>query len=178
MWISGTTQYALRAVLHVAEHGREGPVRVEAIAEALKMPRNYLSKTLHALARAGVLRSGRGPRGGFQLAVDAHTLTLAQVAAPFDDLAQRHCLLRQQSCGLRSQCAAHARWEQISSSLTAFFGDTTIADLLQRPRDAADDMPATSRRGATTREVSLTTPEPPKSRPPKRRTSSRSQRPR
>ena len=67
MWISGTTQYALRAVLFVAEHGSDEPVRVDAIAAALNVPRNYLSKTLHTLARAGVLRSGRGPRGGFQL---------------------------------------------------------------------------------------------------------------
>ena len=35
VWISGTTQYALRAVLFVAEHGSEEPVRVDAIAAAL-----------------------------------------------------------------------------------------------------------------------------------------------
>lgn len=145
MWISGTTQYALRAVLHVAEHGEAAPVRVDEIAEALGVPRNYLSKTLHALARAGVLRSGRGPRGGFQLAESPSTLTLARVAAPFDDLAQRHCLLRQQACGVRSACPAHARWEEISTSLTAFFGETTIEDLLRRHTTTSTTPPNTTR---------------------------------
>lgn len=143
MWISGTTQYALRAVLHVAQHGALEPVRVDEIAAALDVPRNYLSKTLHALARAGVLRSGRGPRGGFQLAESPATLTLGRVAAPFDDLAQRHCLLRQQACGVHT-CPAHGRWEAISASLTAFFSETTIDDLL-RGRSAGIEPPAQTR---------------------------------
>lgn len=130
MWISGTTQYALRAVLFVAEHGAEAPVRVDAIATALNVPRNYLSKTLHALAHAGVLRSGRGPRGGFQLAAPPHEITLARVAAPFDDLAERTCLLGRKSCGWKNPCSVHPRWEAVSNSLQAFFRDTTIADLL------------------------------------------------
>jgi Rrf2 family protein len=130
MWISGTTQYALRAVLFVAEHGTNEPVRVDAIAAALNVPRNYLSKTLHSLARANVLRSGRGPRGGFQLADPPDEISLARVAAPFDDLSARSCLLGRTSCGWRSPCSAHPRWEQVSNALQAFFRDTTIADLL------------------------------------------------
>lgn len=136
MWISGTTQYAIRAVLYVAEYGGAVPLHVDNISHALGVPRNYLSKTLHSLARAGVLRSERGPRGGFQLAELPERLTLARVAAPFDDLAQRHCLLRQQTCGARTACPAHVRWEAISASLTEFFGKTTIADLM-RPDSAA-----------------------------------------
>ena len=130
MWISGTTQYALRAVLFVAEHGSEEPVRVDAIATALNVPRNYLSKTLHTLARAGVLRSGRGPRGGFQLASPPDEISLARVAAPFDNLASGGCLLGRASCGWKNPCSVHPHWEAVSSSLQSFFRDTTIADLL------------------------------------------------
>jgi Rrf2 family protein len=135
MWISGTTQYALRAVLFVAEHGADEPVRVDAIAEGLNVPRNYLSKTLHALARAGVLRSGRGPRGGFQLAGKPEEISLARVAAPFDDLASRSCLLGRSSCGWKNPCSVHPHWEEVSNALQAFFRDTTIADLLGRIAD-------------------------------------------
>jgi Rrf2 family protein len=147
MWISGTTQYAIRAVLHVAEHGAAEPVRVDDIARALNMPRNYLSKTLHALARAGVLRSGRGPRGGFQLAAAPDALSLARIAAPFDDLGSRRCLLGRPSCGWKSPCSVHARWEEVSNALQAFFRETTIADLLgevaSRPGTAPHhDVPA------------------------------------
>jgi len=76
MWLNSTAQSALRAVLHIAEHAGRGAVRVDDIAASLHCPRNYLSKTLHALTRAGVLRSTRGPRGGFQLAEPPERLTL------------------------------------------------------------------------------------------------------
>ncbi|MEK6688644.1 MAG: Rrf2 family transcriptional regulator, partial [Gemmatimonadota bacterium] len=54
-----TAEYALRAVLHIAS--KPDLVRVATLAEELDIPRNYLSKTLHQLARAGILQSTRGP---------------------------------------------------------------------------------------------------------------------
>lgn len=130
MWISGTAQYAIRAVLHLAQHGQDEPLRVEAIAEALDVPRNYLSKTLHTLARAGVLRSGRGPRGGFQLADDPRAISLVRVTAPFDDVGTRLCLLGRSACSWKNPCAVHPRWEAVSLALMEFFRTTTVADLL------------------------------------------------
>lgn len=155
MWISGTAQYAIRAVVHVALHGQDEPVRVDAIAEALEVPRNYLSKTLHALARAGVLRSGRGPRGGFQLAGEPRALTLAQVTAPFDDVGTRRCLLGRTTCNWKNPCSVHPRWEAVSLSLQEFFRTTTVADLLGeialRPAMApAADRGVTARAAART----------------------------
>lgn len=137
MWISGTSQYAIRAVVYIATHGTDAPVRVGPIAAALDVPRNYLSKTLHRLAQAGALRSVRGPRGGFQLAVPAARLTLARVAAPFDEVGERHCLLGRAQCGDRRPCAAHGRWADVSDSLQAFFRDTTVADLMNDVSAAA-----------------------------------------
>ncbi|MBL8962327.1 MAG: Rrf2 family transcriptional regulator [Gemmatimonadetes bacterium] len=156
MLLSGTTQYAIRAVVHVAEHAVDEPLRVDEIAAALDVPRNYLSKTLHQLVRAGVLRSGRGPRGGFQLAEAPEALTLARVAAPFDDLAQRKCLLGRATCTSRSPCSAHGRWEKLSSAMLAFFGRTTIADLMAEIAERPSTAPANDRRAskATARKAS------------------------
>ena len=59
--LSRTAEYALRAVLFLADRGE--PTNVELIAERLDVPRNYLSKILHRLAREGVLSSTRGQGG-------------------------------------------------------------------------------------------------------------------
>lgn len=134
MWISGTSQYAIRAVVYVATHGAEAPVRVAPIAEALGVPRNYLSKTLHQLARAGILRSERGPTGGFQLVSAPEALTLAQVAAPFEAVGERHCLLGRTQCSGRAPCAAHHQWRAVAQELQGFFAGTTIRDLMPTPR--------------------------------------------
>jgi Rrf2 family protein len=131
--LSQTAEYALRAVLYLAEQGDAGPVRVGEMAAALKIPQNYLSKTLHVLARRGVLRSERGKAGGFQLAVDPDRLRLHAVIAPFDRLEQRRrCLLGRAECSDRAACAAHARWKEAADTVATFFRETTVADLSPR----------------------------------------------
>ena len=73
--ISQTSDYALRAVLVLAS--KQGHLRADEIADSTGAPRNYLAKTLNALAKAGILRSARGPKGGFYLAVSPASLTIA-----------------------------------------------------------------------------------------------------
>jgi Rrf2 family protein len=130
MIISQTAQYALRAVVHLSEHGSEGPLRVDDIAGALAVPRNYLSKILHVLARVGLLSSSRGPNGGFELARPPEELLLADVLEPFGALPdERRCLLGQEVCSDRDPCLAHERWKGVSAAVRDFFNRTTVAEL-------------------------------------------------
>lgn len=130
MWLSSTAQQAIHAVLYIAGRGTEGPVRVDEIAEVLECPRNYLSKTLHALVRAKVLRSERGPKGGFQLCSAADRLTLSRVVAPFEPVAERRCLVGRPHCSDVNPCAAHRRWLNVAARVDEFFTTTTVASLL------------------------------------------------
>ena len=130
--LSQTAEYSLKAVLYLAEHALECPVRVRDTADALGISRDYLAKIMHQLVRAGVLRSARGKRGGFGLAVPPTELTLLAVVGQFDQIEQRRsCLLGRPECSDGSACSAHHRWKAVSEQLTAFFRETTIADLLQ-----------------------------------------------
>lgn len=131
--LSQTTEYALRAVLHIASQPDGTPVRANALASAIGVPQNYLSKTLHQLARAGILTSTRGPTGGFQLAVPAPSLTLQRIASTFEPTPPRRCLLGQGICGQNPSCRAHATWAPIATALQTFFGTTTVADLTRTP---------------------------------------------
>ena len=67
--LNQTADHALRALLAIARHGGERPLRVEEVAGLTGAPRNYLGKTLGGLVKAGLLQSSRGPLGGFSLAV-------------------------------------------------------------------------------------------------------------
>lgn len=130
MILSQTAVYALKAVMHLAEAGAGTPQRVDDIASALDVPRNYLSKILNGLVRSGVLHSTRGPGGGFALASDPSGLSLADVIQPFDDIAHDSgCLLRRERCNESSPCAAHGRWKSVSTSVKTFLLDTTIQDM-------------------------------------------------
>lgn len=130
--LSRTAEYALRACLHLARHGGDGPVRADAVAETLDVPRNYLSKILHALGREGILDSTRGPRGGFELARPAEELTLARIVGHFDPAyldEEGRCILGKMRCSDRDPCAAHHRWKEVAVRMRAFFRDTTLSDL-------------------------------------------------
>jgi Rrf2 family iron-sulfur cluster assembly transcriptional regulator len=107
-------------------------VRVDDIAGALNTPRNYLSKTLHALARAGVLQSTRGPKGGFQLSAAPDRLWLSEVIAPFQPVGERRCLVGRENCSEADPCRAHHRWSQVAAGVEAFFAQTSVADLLRQ----------------------------------------------
>jgi hypothetical protein len=63
--LSQTAEHAIRAVLFLAQRAPGEPVAPDAIADALGAPRNYLAKTLNALARQGIVSSMRGPDAYF-----------------------------------------------------------------------------------------------------------------
>jgi Rrf2 family protein len=141
MWLSSTSQSAIRAVVYVAGRGQDGPVRVDEIARSLRSPRNYLSKTLHLLTRAGVLRSARGPKGGFQLTERPERVVLSRVIAPFEPPSERRCLLGRPECGGAHRCFAHDRWTRTAALVEDFFARTTVADLLAEERSGAALVP-------------------------------------
>lgn len=131
MQLSQTAEYALRAVLAIAKEANGRAVGAARIAEELGIPANYLSKTLHQLARAGILESTRGKLGGFRLARPGARITLLEVVGEFDDIrGKRSCLLGRTTCSDHSPCIAHHRWKEVAETQAAFFRNTTVADLV------------------------------------------------
>ena len=129
--LSGTAEYALRAVVYIARRGTEVPVQADDLAEAVDVPRNYLGKVLHQLVRAGILQSSRGKNGGFKLARDPKDLTLLEIASLFDRLeGRRHCLLGRPECSDTNPCPVHHRWRETSEQISRFFRETTLADVI------------------------------------------------
>jgi Rrf2 family transcriptional regulator, iron-sulfur cluster assembly transcription factor len=153
--LSSTSDYALRAILVLAQATDDRPLRADQIARATGSPANYLAKTLNALAKAGLVTSTRGPFGGFVLAIPAAELSLARIVNCFDEpRPQTRCLLGNAPCDQRHPCTAHGRWTAIKEARRAALADTTVADLLggfsaSRNQTAVDAAPGRARRGAT-----------------------------
>lgn len=123
------------------------PVRVVELVDIVKAPANYLSKTLHLLARAGLLQSTRGPLGGFRFAEDPSEVTLDRVLAVFAPSTEQRCLLGHGKCGHNPGCTVHERWMPVAATMREFFSTTTVADLVDRDRRS---LPPRRRRAATT----------------------------
>jgi Rrf2 family protein len=153
--ISKTAEYALRAVIHLASESVGRPTRAHEIADALDVPSNYLSKILHALARVGILTSGRGPRGGFMLAKPADELRLADLLEALDpSLLQSDCLLGEANCSDETACAVHDKWKRVRDPVCRFFRETTVAEVVDGLPGAVSavktdvDIVATAKRNA------------------------------
>lgn len=128
--LSNSAEYALKAALYIAG-SPDAPVRATEASENLGIPRNYLSKILHELARAGVLGSTRGRTGGFILARPADEIPLIEVVNRFDSIGRTQglCLMKSTSCNENQPCAAHDRWAAVQDAVLKFFTETTLADL-------------------------------------------------
>lgn len=129
-FMSRTAEHAVRAILHLAVNGPD-PVKSANIASELGAPANYMSKTLHALAGAGIVESRRGPSGGFTLAADPESLTLADIIEVVDDPAPKDaCLVSSARCSDRTPCHLHAPWKTVSNRVWRPLRETSVADLL------------------------------------------------
>lgn len=136
---SRTSEHALRAVLYIARH-HPSPCTADQIAAGLAAPQNYMSKTLHELARRGILNGTRGPKGGFTLAMPVDKITIGTIVDCFD--ARRTvgvCLLGGRPCNPLSPCEVHLRWTQLSTAARAPLYATTIAELLGGESGLATD---------------------------------------
>lgn len=142
MILSKTANYALRAALCLTEAGDDRPIPVDEIAARLDIPRNYLSKILHVLARADLLTSTRGPGGGFRLAVPADSIALSDIVGHFDALPDEStCFLGQATCSESDPCRAHALWAEVRQSINDFLDNTRLSDLAAEERiDVGDEL--------------------------------------
>ena len=128
--ITQTAEYALRAVVYLADKGE--PKTTSAIAKSTQVPAGYLSKVMQGLSKAGLVHAQRGLHGGFVLVDSADELTILRVVNAVEPVRRFHeCPL-----GLhgRDLCPLHRKLDDAAKSIEELFGDTTIADLNSVPR--------------------------------------------
>jgi Rrf2 family protein len=127
--IPAKVDYAIRALAELAAAG-EGPVKAEQLADAQAIPLNFLRDILSDLRRARIVRSHRGPEGGFVLGRPAGDISLADIFRAVDGpLAE----VRDQSLSaMNYQGAAEELpvvWMAVRAVLRRVLETTTIADL-------------------------------------------------
>jgi len=129
---SQTVEYALRAVVHLADHAPDART-TDQIAEATLVPKPYLSKVIQGLARAGIVVSKRGIGGGVELVKTPAELTILDVVNAVEPIARiRTCPLGLKAHGVRL-CPLHKRMDRAMATVEAAFRETTLAEVLAEP---------------------------------------------
>ena len=82
MWVSRRTDYATRAILALALEGG-GPLKLEELARRTAVPQSVLEQVMPTMRTAGIVRSERGPSGGYRLNKSPEEITLERVVRLF-----------------------------------------------------------------------------------------------
>lgn len=128
---SPTCQYAIRALAYLAQHADDGPVLARDIAAAEDIPQQFLSKILHQLGLKGLVRSQKGPGGGFALARPAAKITIAEISAAVDGTPQaaNQCVLGMKRCRDSTGCVLHGEWKTFRARYEEKIATRTLAQL-------------------------------------------------
>lgn len=123
-------EYAVRALLYLASQPDGKHCLINDIAEAQEVPRNYLSKIMQHLARAGFVKSRRGSKGGFLLARPADEITMRQVIEAVEGpIFLNVCLIREGECHRDDLCPVHPVWKEAQRRLFEVLDSKTMAAL-------------------------------------------------
>ncbi|MBI5762509.1 MAG: Rrf2 family transcriptional regulator [Planctomycetes bacterium] len=133
---SQTAEYALRAVVWLASQPDQA-LTTRQISETTKVPADYLSKVLQALARTGLVHSIPGRGGGFRLARAPKRISVLDVINAVDDTQRiRRCPLGLPSHGT-NLCPLHRRLDDAMAMVEQAFATSTIAELLAESSTSA-----------------------------------------
>ncbi len=132
--LSKKTMFAIEAVLDVACHMGDQPVRSGDITERQRIPKRYLEQVLQHLVHAGILAGKRGPRGGYRLGRDKTLITLGEVVRVVRRLEAE---TEPNDLSVGSPLAHEIvwpMWEKLRDDMMMQLDTITIDDLCQRAR--------------------------------------------
>lgn len=130
MIYSRSSEYAIRAFVYLAQIPDGKFAMVKNIAEEEDIPAHFLAKILQQLARKGLLRSSKGPTGGFALRMDPSEIKLLDIVDAIDGLTPyQQCASGLAECNDEMPCSMHDSWKTLRSRIMDYLGQNTIADL-------------------------------------------------
>ena len=130
MLYSLSCEYAIRALTYLAQRPAGKLTLLGEIAEAEGIPRAFLAKVLQDLVREGLLRSARGPAGGYALADSPENTSLYEIRRAVDGVEDlERCAVGLDPCTDDTPCPLHEMYKPLKAAIERYLRQTTVADL-------------------------------------------------
>lgn len=134
MQIPRRVDYGLRAVIYLSGQDPHKCCSIAKIAKQQGVPKKFLEKIIQDLLRSGLIKSKRGPCGGYVLARSPHEISFHDVIQAIEGpIAVNACLDEHVSCDQLPRCAMVGVWSEVQRRVTEVFAKTTMADLRHAP---------------------------------------------
>jgi Rrf2 family iron-sulfur cluster assembly transcriptional regulator len=119
-------------MLDLALNETQGPIRLAAISERQGISLSYLEQLFAHLRRHDLVRSVRGPGGGYGLKRAADLISVAEVIAAVNEDTDATRCGGKGDCQEGDTCLTHHLWMDLSDQIRDFLSDITLADLVAR----------------------------------------------
>ncbi|WP_194850724.1 RrF2 family transcriptional regulator [Nonlabens antarcticus] len=129
---SKSCTYGIKATLYIAQKSQwEERVSLKEIAEAINSPVAFTAKILQVLAKSGIVKSIKGPNGGFEIEkVQLKKITIKQIVIALDgDSLFKGCALGFDECNDKAPCPMHNDFVAIRDSLNQTLTDANLLDV-------------------------------------------------
>ena len=131
MHIPMQVDYAVRALVDLANNSGPSPVRAVDIAKRQGIPAPYLAQVLHSLQKNGLTVAHRGPTGGHELAMEPSTISMGMVMRYLDGpQVLIGCLDDAGTCGHSNGCGQRNIWRKVEQVMWQVLDSTSISDLV------------------------------------------------
>jgi Rrf2 family protein len=133
------TRYGTRALFDIAYHSVGLPIPVQEISTRQEIPIRYLEQIFHKLKRAKLIKSKKGPSGGYVLAQAPEKITVGDIIrAVKEPLDLVFCVSAEaengKTCHRAEQCVTRPVWEEAGRLIKEYFNSITITDLCEDAR--------------------------------------------
>ena len=135
MRLSTKGRYAVMAMVDLAQQGDGGPVSLAEIAERQEISLCYLEQLFAKLRRGGLVKSVRGPGGGYLLAHGRDETRIADIIAAVDEPIRAVRCTPGSAIGCRSdrsRCLTHDLWEELSNQIHLYLSSVSLGDVCER----------------------------------------------
>lgn len=135
MWLSTKTRYGLKAIYEIGINFNKNPVPLSIIAEKHEISLSYLEQIIALLKKAGIIKSTRGPQGGYSLKKPPETISIGEIIRALEgSYAPTECVERNEKCFYASECITHSVFTKINDSISQVVDNMTLKDWIDEKR--------------------------------------------
>ena len=124
MKLTSKGRYAVTAVLDIALNAEKGPVSHISLS--------YLEQLFAKLRRDGLVKSVRGPGGGYQLGLPSDQISVGMIISAVNENIHVTKCLGRGNCQNGVECLTHTLWEDLSNRIESFLNEITLAELVSK----------------------------------------------
>jgi Rrf2 family protein len=129
MQLTASSGYAIHGLSYLAYKGPDSVTYLSEISDYFAIPASYLAKVFQTLARAGLVVSYRGAKGGYALARSPEEITLREVIEIFEGPIRSECSLMRGPCNMEAVCNVYRRLAQAQQAYLDALDEHTIASI-------------------------------------------------